>query len=285
MIPYKNNPPAAVHDSLSLVSLLKALGHEPVSTHGEELQYTSVLSNRGDNKPRLKVHDRLNTWFDSGLGKGGKLLDFARYYWPDLSADEIGERFLQIQNKLAAAAAADRKYSPRRKRKATKLPHYQIGRTGPLGYCEEITNFLMERGLWEIADLRMQEVYYYCIDQKGRRKDFCAVGWPTENGGWEVRARNFTDCIGPTGMSFISVSEKLLAIFPDYVDYLKNRHEKSLLYASILILNRPRFLPAAIQRARRFEKTLCYLDDTREGYQLASETLTGQLRHTQLIPL
>lgn len=280
MTSYKSNTP---HDEpLTIVTLLKALGHEPVSTGDDEFQCASVFGNRTNNKIVLTVNNQLNTWFDSSLGllgKGGNLMDFARTYWPDLSAEQIEEKLRRMQHQSA------KKDRPLRKRKATKIPHYQVDRTGPLGYNNEITDFLMESGLWELADLNIREVYYYVTDQKGNRKDFCAAGWMNENGGWEVRAQNYTGCIGTKGMTFISASETALAIFPEYVDYLKRRNDQHLHYASVLIMNHPEFVSAALKRASHFEKVLLYIDETRDGYQLATEAFTQKLPNTEVIPL
>ncbi|OYD42697.1 hypothetical protein [Sphingobacterium cellulitidis] len=280
MTSYKSNTPQ--DEPLTIAALLKALGHEPISTGGDEFHYASVLGNRTNNKIVLTVNNRLNTWFDSSLGllgKGGNLMDFARTYWPDLSTEQIEEKLRGIQRQIA------KKDRPRRKRKATKIPHYQIERTGPLGYNKEITDFLMESGLWELADLNIQEVHYYVTDQKGNRKDFCAAGWQNENGGWEVRAQNYTGCIGPRGMTFIPASETALAIFPEYVDYLKRRSDKYLHYASVLILNHSDFISASLKRAHHFQRVLLYTDETGGDYQSIAEMFKDRLPHTEVIPL
>ncbi|WP_185214081.1 hypothetical protein [Sphingobacterium mizutaii] len=241
-----------------------------------------MFGKRTNNKIVLTVNNRLNTWFDSSLGllgKGGNLMDFARTYWPYRSTEQIEEKLREIQ---AQSAKKDRRL---RKRKATKIPHYQIERTGSLGYNKEITDFLMESGLWELADLNIQEVHYYVTDQKGNRKDFCAAGWQNENGGWEVRAQNYTGCIGPRGMTFISASETALAIFPEYVDYLKRRSDKYLHYASVVILNHPDFISASLKRARHFQRVLLYTDETGGDYQSLAEMFKEKLPHTEVIPL
>ncbi|MGV6945132.1 hypothetical protein [Sphingobacterium sp. CZ-2] len=277
MTSYKNNTPS--NGLPDLVSLLKALGHEPVAINGDEFGYASVFGKRTNNKIVLTVNQQFKSWFDSSLGKGGNLMDFACTYWPLLSSGRIEEKLREIQ---AQSAKKDRRL---RKRKATKIPHYQIDRARPLGYNHEVTDFLMESGLWELADLNIREVYYYVTDQKGNRKDFCAAGWMNENGGWEVRAQNYTGCIGTKGMTFISASETALAIFPEYVDYLKRRNDQHLHYASVLILNHPEFVSAALKRASHFEKVLLYIDETRDGYQLATEAFTQKLPHAEVIPL
>lgn len=280
MTSYKSN---TSHDQqLTIVALLKALGHEPVSINGDEFLYASVFGKLTNNKKILIVSNQLDTWFDSSLGllgKGGKFMDFARTYWPNLSTEQIEEKLRNIQRQ---SAKKDRRL---RKRKATKIPHYQIDRSRPLGYNNEVTDFLMESGLWDLADLNLREVYYYVTDQKGKRKDFCAAGWQNENGGWEVRAQNYTGCIGPKGMTFISASETALAIFPEYVDCLKRRSDKYLHYASVLILNHPDFISASLKRASHFERVLLYIDEARDGYQSATEAFTQKLPHTEVIPL
>ncbi|MGG5902111.1 hypothetical protein [Sphingobacterium daejeonense] len=277
MTSYKSNTPS--NEASDLVTLLKALGHEPISVNGDEFQYASVLGKRTNNKIVLTVNQQFKSWFDSSLGKGGNLMDFARTYWPDLSTEQIEEKLRSIQRQSA------KKDRPLRKRKATKIPHYQIDRTRPLGYNNEVTDFLMESGLWEIADLNIQEVYYYVIDQKGNRKDFCAAGWQNENGGWEVRAQNYTGCIGPRGITYTSASETALAIFPEYVDYLKRRSDKYLHYASVLILNHPDFLSASLKRAYHFQRVLLYTDETGGDYQSLAEMFKDKLPHTEIIPL
>lgn len=277
MTSYKSNPSS--NETPDLVTLLKALGHDPISTGGDEFQYASVFGKRTNNKIVLTVNQQFESWFDNSLCKGGDLMDFARTYWPDLSTEQIEEKLQEIQIQSA------KKDRPLRKRKATKIPDYHVAHTRPLGYNNEVTDFLMESGLWELADLNIREVYYYVTDQKGKRKDFCAAGWMNENGGWEVRAQNYTGCIGTKGMTFISVSGSVLAIFPEYVNYLKKRNDKHLHYASVLILNHPDFLSAALKRANYFERVLLYIDETRNGYQSATETFTEKLPHTEVIPI
>lgn len=281
MTSYKSNTQS--NGLPDLVSLLKALGHEPVLINGDEFGYASVLGNRTNNKIVLTVNNRMNVWFDTSLGKGGGLIDFSRTYWPNLSTEEIGECLQEILNK--ELRMVNRKDRPRRKRKATRIPYYEIDHTGALGYNKEITDFLMENGLWELADLNIQEVYYYVTDQRGNRKDFCAAGWMNENGGWEVRAQNYTGCIGPRGMTFISASETALAIFPEYVDYLKRRSDKYLHYASVLILNHPDFISASLKRAHHFQRVLLYTDETRGDYQSLAGIFKDKLPHTEVIPI
>ncbi|MEN5196963.1 hypothetical protein [Sphingobacterium faecium] len=274
---------ASMNDMLPITSLLKVLGHNAISTTEEESSYSSVLGEQPDNRGVLKVSHRLNSWFDKSLGIGGNLMDFAQVYWPELSPEEIERKLHDIQMNISSAQPPDER--PRRKRKAFKIPHYQIERTHPIGHNIEITDFLKKSGLWELADLNIKEIYYFVIDQKGRRKNFCAAGWQNENGGWEIRAQHFEGCIGTKGMTFLSRSESALAIFPEYVDYLKRRSDNYLHYASVLILNYPVFFSASMKRARHFKRVLFYVDEMRNGYRSATEAFMDKLPNKEVIPI
>lgn len=278
----KNKGNGSPYETLLITTVLRALGHTPISTTDEESFYPNVFGNVTNNRITMEVNHRLNLWFDRSLGKGGNLMDLARAYWPNLSAEEIGQKLHSILDAATAVSPADR---PRRKRKAIKIPHYRIDRTHPLGYNTEVTDFLMESGLWELADLNVQEVYYFVIDQKGKRKDFCAAGWQNENGGWEVRAKHFESRIGPKGMTFLPGSANALAVFPKYVDYLKSRNDNHVPYASVLVLNHPEFFAASMRRARYFQKVLLYADENTEGHESLVETFTGELPQTTVIPI
>lgn len=266
------------NDDLSLIALLSELGYEPVFVTEEEIQYAAVFTSRSNNRVILTVNNSLNSWFDRSLGKGGNVIDFAQTYWPELSTEQIEKKLIEIMTRIESTGSPE--HRARRKRKPLKLPHYQIDQVRPLGQTNEITDFLKETGLWEIADLNVQEVHYFVIDQKGKRKDFCAAGWQNENHGWEVRAKHFQSCIGAKGMTLLSRSETVLAIFPEYTDYLKKRNDKYLSYASVMVLNYPNFLPAAIKPAQRFEKVMLYVDESREGYQSAVEQFTRKVPQT-----
>src|ERR1700744_4417369 len=91
----------------------------------------------------------------------------------------------------------------RKRRHATKLPHYKIADLKKIGTSPAITSYLKSQGIWEAASGRLMEVHYYTENQKGLRKHFCAAGHQNENGGWQVRSQKFQGCIGHRGLTII----------------------------------------------------------------------------------
>jgi hypothetical protein len=159
-----------------------------------------------------------------------------------------------------------------RKRKAIRIPHYHIEEIKPLGGNSEILGFLKNKGIWEIAIGHLKEVYYYLIDEKKRRKDFFAAGWENENGGWEVRGRNYSSCLGPKGMSFIPGNENKLVVFGNYMEYLNWRYEFKSSDASALVLNDTEFLAAACKRLSKFKDVKVMAEDRKLADQLIAMT-------------
>ncbi|CDS94185.1 conserved hypothetical protein [Sphingobacterium sp. PM2-P1-29] len=275
----------SIDNFLSIKSLLNHLGFRPIETNERESFYSNIFLGSKFVPKSFRLDHTLDAWFDKSLGKGGNIIDFARKYWPDLTLSEIEEKLSAFSTLTEYHYMFPVKDKPRRKRKPTKLPHYQVDRIRKLGLTDEISDFLLESGLWQFADSNLVEVHYYFIDQKGKRRDFCAAGWPNENGGWEVYAKNFKSCIGPKGMSIFHASTRSIIIFQEFTDYLKNRDKLHALYSSILVLNSPNFLTAALNRVRNFEEVTFYFDEKREGYNDTRICVEEKLSNCKIIPL
>ncbi|RZJ92256.1 MAG: hypothetical protein EOO20_02460 [Chryseobacterium sp.] len=246
--------------------LLSRLGYHPAKSSGEELIYKNVL-HKFEKVPTLVVNSRLGLWFDRLTKRSGDLLDFGMAFWTGLSPLEVSEKINQLcGHSRDSHPNGDSQRT--RKRKAIKIPHYHIEEIKALGGNTEISSFLKNKGIWEIAIGQLKEVYYYVIDEKKRRKDFFAAGWENENGGWEVRGRNYSSCLGPKGMSFIPGQDNKLVLFGNYTEYLNWRYEFKSSDASVLVLNDHVFLAAACKRLTKFKDVTVMAENRQLADQL-----------------
>jgi hypothetical protein len=110
----------------------------------------------------------------------------------------------------------------RRRRHAVKLPHYKVQDLKPLGTNADLTAYLYESGLWQIAQGRLSEIYYYVEDEKQIRKHFYALGHQNETGGWQLFARNFNGRIGYPGLTILNAKASIrhIELFLSYPEYL-----------------------------------------------------------------
>ena len=263
---------AAIKDQISLSALLAGLGFQPARRSGKELFYLSMLRD-SDTAPSFTVDDDLGVWYDHGLGKGGNVIDFGLAYWKNLS-------FKEVLAKLRAFLGQESEYAVQvipsgnsRKKKPVRIPHYEIEDILELGTNPAITDYLQRRGVWDEAQGKLKEIYYYVEDQKKQRKHFFAAGLQNELGGWEVRNKYFKGCIGHKALTLIPGDERKLAAFEGTYDYLSWRHEHPGAPHSILVLNSVSLIEAAIRHAIQFPHIEICFDHNKAGRQATAQFL------------
>jgi hypothetical protein len=236
-----------IRQQVSLVDLLAALGYQPAKPAGRELIYNSMLRET-DPGPTFFVNRELNIWYDSGMAKGGSVIDFAMAYWKLTFTEAVKKITVVSGNQLLPVP-----YMEKRARKhARKLPWYCIEEIKSLGNNPAITEYITGCGIWPVAQANLREVYYFVEDEQKNRKQFFASGWQNELGDWEVRNQYFKGSLGHRGITFISRDDCRLAVFDNYFDYLSWLTENPVAPESILVLNALDLLQSAIRKAKDF---------------------------------
>lgn len=258
-----------LREQVSLAGLLTRLGYYPARTSGQEQLYISMLRD-SDTNPSLAVNDGLGVWYDHGLGKGGNVIDFGLAYWPNLSFKEVLEKIVAVANLPLTGQRPDSEQNHKR-RHAQKVPHYQIEDIKDLGNNPAITAYLGQRGVWEAAEGRLQEIYYYVEDEKKQRKHFFAAGWQNEVEGWEVRNKYFKGCLGHKGLTLVPGETDRLAVFEGYMNYLSWLTLNPEAGSHVLVLNSLALLQAGIKKAESFSSIDLYLDRDKSGEQASLE--------------
>jgi DNA primase len=252
-------------DQVTLVSLLSRLGHEPVRKSGGELFYRSMLRS-GDTEPSFCVNETLEVWYDHGNGQGGDLIDFARGYWKGLDFPQLLQKIAVICNitiDYQSPNTSERK--PRPRLKAIKLPNYKIEEIKPLGSNQVLTNYLMSRGIWGVANEQMKEIYYFVEDEKHIRKHYFAIGWLNQFKGWEMRNKYFKGCLGKKTLTIVPGDQTKLAVFEGYINYLSWKRYHPEATHTVVSLNSLVNLPQAIAFAREFQDISLFLDHDLSG--------------------
>lgn len=252
-----------IKNTVSLAELLERLGYRPAKRSGKELFFLSMLRD-SDSNPSLTINEDLNVWYDHGLGMGGDVIDFGLRYWAPLSFPEV---LAKINEAWQGAPRFSRISAERKHRRhAVKLPRYRIEEVKELGNNPVITEYLQNRGIWEIAQGRLNEIYYFVEDEKKRRKYFFAAGWKNELGAWEVRNKYFKGCLGHKAITLISGPSGKLSIFEGYLNYLSwlSLHPDG--GANVLVLNSLSLLPGAIRIAADYGDIELFLDRDEAGH-------------------
>jgi len=68
-----------------MVDYLQILGYQPKKITNNDYWYLSPL--RSEKEASFKINRTKNTWYDHGIGKGGRLVDFGTHYFNCSVAD------------------------------------------------------------------------------------------------------------------------------------------------------------------------------------------------------
>ncbi|WGQ08968.1 toprim domain-containing protein [Pedobacter gandavensis] len=265
-----------IKEQVSLVDLLTRLGHVPAHRSGKEIFYKSML--REEKTASFCVNEQLGVWYDHGGGngsgiKGGNIIDLGMAYWHPASFREVLDKISTLCNVDSTAPILNdiSKFKRPRLPVAETIavaPNYKIDTTKELGSHPAITRYLQSRGIWELAQGKLKEVYY-TVQTNGRSNSYFSAGWQNEVGSWELRNKigdkEFKACLGKKAISFIPGDEQNLVMFEGYMDYLSWLEDNSKSTASVLVLNSLNLLGAGIVKAKDFQNIGVYFDNDTAG--------------------
>jgi hypothetical protein len=140
-----------------------------------------------------------------------------------------------------------------------------------LGGNSTIKDYIASRGVAQVAEGRLKEVHYYIENDNKQRMTYIAPGWQNETGAWEVRTLQYPLCLGPKAISFIPNSDKRLAVFEGYFDYLSWLADNPFATESALVLNSVSLLQAGIAKAKPFNDIYLFFDHDNAGRNATAE--------------
>jgi hypothetical protein len=200
----------------------------------------------------------MNRWYDFADGKGGNLVDFGTLYHKCSVSD-----FLQrlnapgltiIRNERTPIDASLRQESGNQ---IKVLSSHEITSYPLLKYLRS------RRIADEIAFKYLKEVRYSTGD-----KNYYALGFRNDAGGYELRNENFKGSSSPKDVSFFDNGAKDIAVFEGFFNFLSyenmyyNQEEPS---RNFLVLNSTSFFEKSIGKMQEHHRVHLYLDNDKTG--------------------
>ncbi|WP_294965164.1 toprim domain-containing protein [uncultured Flavobacterium sp.] len=263
-----------IANEIDLVEYLKILGHEPSKIKNQDYWYLSPL--RNENTPSFKVNQKLNLWYDHGLGKGGNAVDFGIEYFRCTVSE-----FLQLLNGINISSGISLSIKNHNREslnlslaneKKDSLPDKIVIVEVRTLESKSILDYLHRRSIpLEIAKQHCKEVEF---SLNGRKQ--IAIGFKNNAGGFELRSENFKGSSSPKDITFIDNQAKSLAVFEGFFDYLSYEmiNQKSVSpQTNFLIFNSLSFFNKSIQLMEKHERVNLYLDRDTAGLKFTDEAL------------
>ena len=239
---------------MPITDFLHRLGHKAARRKGSEVWFHAPY--RGDRTPSFCVNTKKNIWNDFGTGMGGDIFTLAGLMINTndfmAQAKYIGE----VTNNPVERSAPP-KYEP-----LPVEPQFTDVEVKPLNH-PALLGYLKERGIpSDIATANCVEIHYRLHD-----KNYFAVGFPNESGGYEIRNKFFKGSIPPKAVSLIKNGSMTVNVYEGFIDFLSGltigygRTEDNLVLNSVA--NREK----AYKHLDGYDLIKCWLDNDKAGHQ------------------
>lgn len=237
---------------MPVTDFLHKLGEKPVRQRGNEVWYHAPY--RSDKTPSFCVNTKKNIWNDFGTGMGGDIFTLAGLMINSndfmTQAKYIGE---VTDNPIECSKPP--KYEPE-----PIVPQFTDVEVKALGH-PALLAYLRERGIpSDIATENCVEIHYRLHD-----KQYFAIGFSNENGGYEIRNKFFKGSIPPKAVSLIRNGSATVNVYEGFMDYLSGltlgygRTEDNLVLNSVA--NREK----AYRHLDGYDQIKCWLDNDDAG--------------------
>ncbi len=205
---------------ISIREYLGARGIKPQSERGNRAMYLSPF--RQENTASFSVNHDENVWYDHGIGEGGSIIDLVAR----MENCSIGEAIRRLENDVlgggvsgvntgALAFSSHRDTPVSARRTEPERPRIEIVSVGDLAH-PALMGYLTGRGIDPVAARE------YCNEIRYRigNREFFAIGFRNDAGGWELRNRSFKGSSTPKNITTIRNGSDTVMIFEGFIDFL-----------------------------------------------------------------
>ena len=237
---------------MPITDFLHKLGLKSTKKRGCEVWYHAPY--RSDRTPSFCVNTEKNIWNDFGAGMGGDIFTLAGLMI-NSNAFMAQARYIGEVTNIPIERSAPPKYEPE-----PTVPQFTDVEVKPLSH-PALLAYLRERGIpSDIATENCVEIHYRLHD-----KQYFAIGFPNEEGGYEIRNKFFKGSIPPKAVSLIRNGSTTVNVYEGFMDFLSGltigygRTEDNLVLNSVA--NREK----AYRHLDGYDQIKCWLDNDDAG--------------------
>lgn len=194
--------------AISIKKYLERIGISPIKNRGYYGMYYSPF--RADKSPSLKVDYNKNLWVDFGSNEGGSIIDLVM----KLERCTVKEAI----DKLADGRYLNDSYFSFHCNEVIQENNIEIIKIKSIQHWA-LKDYLKSRCIKEdVFQHYCKEIHY----KVKNNKQYFAVGFENESGGYELRSKYFKGCIGKKDISFIKSDSTTLCVFEGFMDFLSS---------------------------------------------------------------
>src|SRR5450631_2686099 len=264
-------------NQINIVDYLNSLGYQPQKIRGNDYWYLSPF--RDEKDPSFKVEKNKNVWYDHGLGKGGKLIDFVmEFYHCDVSEALQKVSFFQPQNNIVRPQFHLQENTLLNQQDSRETTIKIIAAKKPvedLMLCRYLRQRRIEKS---VADTYCYEVQFTNAD---REKIYKAIGFKNNAGGYELRNEYFKGSSSPKYVTYLDNKSDNITVFEGFFDFMSyqsiNQNQQSEL-TNFLVLNSLSFFERSLLLMEKHRSIHLYLDHDNAGRKCTNLALKRSLQ-------
>lgn len=242
---------------LPIRDYLSERGLRPTKDNPRYGLYLSPL--RKEHTPSFKVDYVQNLWYDFGLGAGSSIIDLVMR----LEKCEFTQavRLLDSGEKTPIVVPAPSSGSP-------TLPTLRILSDIPLRH-PALVGYLSSRGI----ELTTASVYCREVNYAVGKREYFAIGFRNDAGGWELRSERFKGSASPKHITTIDNRSDTAVAFEGFMDFLSYLSMKQAEQQRIdtAVMNSVVNLPKAIPFLERHPTIHTFFDNDDAGRKAVAE--------------
>jgi hypothetical protein len=258
---FRNNLPSVEEvKNTDMVDHLSSLGFKPAKVTRNDYWYLSPFIE--ETVASFKVNRNMNRWYDFGERKGGNMIDFGILYY-NCNVKELLIKFNKSFSFQQQSIEANEEAEAAKKIKVINE--------------KEISSFLLIRYLHkrripvDIAKKFCNEIDYELYD-----KNFYAIGFKNNAGGYELRNEKFKAGSSPKDITLIKNNAEKISLFEGFFNFLSYqaiRHKQEQPHTNLLILNSTSFLEKNLLLIQLHKSVHLYLDCDTTGQKCIQKPL------------
>lgn len=278
---------------IDITNYLASLGHRPKKEMGNDSWYLSPFHQ--EHTPSFKVDRSNQIWYDHSIGFGGDLVDFVLKYYKCSYSEALQKfkDFLSIQPEnsrkkqpIQRTGAAENKQTTNKQtpKKIHIIAEYPI-------FKYYLKSYLNERCIpFDLAAQYVKEVDF-TNDGGEPGKVYTALGFKNNEGGYELRSKNFKASSAPKAPTLITnmiigetmaeqKSRQSLAVFEGFFSFLSFKELWFLqrielpMPDNFLILNSLSFFRKNFDMMEQYGERMLFLDADTAGRSATAEALS-----------
>ena len=247
-------------NQLDIVEWLSKQGYHPQKIRGRDYWYISPF--RDEKDASFKVNKDKNIWYDHGLGKGGKLVDFVMDINHCNTSEALQKIVLFHQQNIQINSLKSPLHIPENTIK--NILAEDENRIIITGAKQPVTDFNLCRyaAKRKIGNDVLNE---WCreISFSLNNKEYKVIGFKNNAGGYELRNEYFKGSSSPKFIFYTDNNAKEIAVFEGFFDLLSyqtihKNQEQGL--TNFLVLNSLAFFERSLLLMEKHVHIMLYLD-------------------------